>query len=186
MSKNCSACNTSVAVSESEKDLCKKIDVPLPSLCVDCSHQRRFAFRNERSYYKRNCDLTGKPIISIFAPDSPHKVYHRESWFSDAFNTVSYGRDIDFSRPFFEQLHELSLDVPWEHMVIVNCENCDYCNYILDSRNCYLSVRVDAEDAYYCYLAIKSKDCFDSYNIVECERCYECVDCTQTKDTKTD
>ncbi|MBU0627024.1 hypothetical protein KKG31_00015 [Patescibacteria group bacterium] len=36
----------------------KKYLIPAPTLCPDCRQQRRISFRNERSLYKRKCDLT--------------------------------------------------------------------------------------------------------------------------------
>jgi len=185
MSAICSQCQQAFTTSNGDKALYERLHVPVPKFCPECSHQRRFSFRNERKYYKRKCDLTGKEIVTIFAPESPYKVYQREAWFSDRYDPLSYGRDIDFSRPFFEQLKELSCAVPWEHMVIINSENCDYCNFVVNSRNCYLSVRVDAEDAYYCYLPFNgTKSCMDCYDVVGCELCYECVDCTNCRECK--
>jgi len=70
------------------------------------------SFRNERTYYQRSCDLTGKMVISLFHPESPHVVYNQDDWWSDKWDALSYGRDFDFSRPFFDQFHELKLAVP--------------------------------------------------------------------------
>lgn len=164
--------------STKEKELYEKLAVEEPTTCNFCSEQRRFAFRNELTCYKRTCDATGKNIVSIYSPDSPYTVYEREEWLSDRYNPLDYGREYDFSKGFFEQFKELSLAVPYEHMVIINSENCDYCNMIADSRNCYLSVRIIAEDVSYCFLVFgHSKDCIDCHSIESCELCYECIDC---------
>lgn len=150
------------------------------NISAEESERLRYSFRNERNYYKRKCDLTGKEIVSIYDPKGPYTVYNREDWFSDAYNPLEYGREFDFSRLFFDQFKELSLDVPYEHMVVINSENCDYCNFIVNSKNCYLSVRIDAEDVSYCQLAFNNtKDCIDCHTINACEQCYECIDSTR-------
>lgn len=184
MQRICRSCRSGFEAA-TDTLLYENLEVPPPTICTDCSHQRRFAFRNERAYYRRRCDLTGKEIVSIYDPKGPYTVYHREVWFSDRYDPLSYGREIDFSRPFFDQLKELSLAVPWEHMVLINCQNCDYCNYAINSKNCYLCVRTDSEDCYYCYLPFNgTRNCMDCYNIVGCELCYECIDCTSCRECR--
>jgi len=44
----------------------KKYAFPHPTLCPASRYQRRLSFRNERTYYQRSCDLTGKMVISLF------------------------------------------------------------------------------------------------------------------------
>lgn len=80
-----------------------KYSIPTPTLCPDCRQQRRILWRNERKLYKRNCDATGKQIISIYSPDKPYKVYDGKIWWSDSWDAMDYGRDFDFDRWFFEQ-----------------------------------------------------------------------------------
>jgi hypothetical protein len=128
--------------------------------------------------YRRTCDKTGRAIISAHHPKKAFPVYAIDVWWSDAYDPHAYGRDFDFSRPFFEQFKELSNTVPRAAAIVVNSENCDYTVFTLQSRNCFLSSRLaDSEDIYYTYLALKSRSCFDSYNLMECELCYESVDC---------
>lgn len=175
----CAECSTAFTITDFDRELYGRLQVPDPVICSLCSERLRFSFRNERHFYKRRSDLSGTDIITIYAPDTPYKVYHREEWFSDQYDPATHGRDIDFQRPFFEQLYDLSLAVPYEHMVIINSVNSDYCNFIVNSKNCYMSMRIDAEDVSYCYLAFgKSKDCIDCHTINACELCYECLDCT--------
>ena len=54
-----------------------------PSLCPDCRQQRRLAWRNERSLYKRTCDFSKKNIISMYSPDKFLKIYFNDIWWSD-------------------------------------------------------------------------------------------------------
>ncbi len=194
MQQTCNRCSAKFTLSDDELALLKKaspsydgtsIEIPLPQICSDCSAQQRFSFRNEFAYYKRKCDKTGENIISLYSPKSPYKVYKRDVWFSDAYDPLAYGRDVDFSRPFFDQLQELSVVVPYAHMVIINSENCDYCHMIVDSKNCYLSVRILAEDVAYCYVTMgPSRDCIDCHTVYKSELCYECIDCTDAFNCK--
>jgi Zn ribbon nucleic-acid-binding protein len=59
-------------------------------LCPECRQQRRLSFRNERNLYKRDCDATGKSIISIYSPDKPYKVYNQDFWWSDNWDAMDY------------------------------------------------------------------------------------------------
>lgn len=156
----------------------KRVSIPEPTFCAPCRRQRRYAFRNDRHLYKRKCDKTGRDIVSIHHPGTPFPVYAIDVWWTDAYDPLAYGRDFDFSRPFFEQFKELSLVVPRPASSVVNSENCDYTAFTLQSRNCFLTSRLmGSEDIYYSYLAIQSRSCFDCYDVNQCELCYECTDC---------
>lgn len=78
----------------------KKYLMPAPKLCPDCRQQRRLSFRNERNLYNRACDLCKKPIITIYSPDKKFTIYCRECWWSDKWDSLSYGKDFDFKRRF--------------------------------------------------------------------------------------
>ncbi len=185
----CGHCKINFQISDKEKEFLKKVaptiggkrfEIPEPKLCSECRRQRRYAFRNDRNLYKRKCDKTGKPIISVHHPKKPYPVYAIDVWWSDAYDPYSYGRDFDFSRPFFDQVKDLSDSVPRAACIVVNSENCDYTVFTLQCRNCFLSSRLaDSEDIYYTYLALNSRSCFDGYNLSKCELCYESIDCGQ-------
>lgn len=156
----------------------KKFTIPPPKECSECRFQRRLAFRNERHLYPRKCDLTGKPMIANFSPDKPHKVYSREAWWSDAWNALDYGRDFDFNKTFTEQFNELTRAVPQCNLITTNCENCDYANFFLNSRNSYLIFGgANDEDCLYGKYIVNSKDCVDNLAIYNGELCYECIAC---------
>ncbi|MBT4631543.1 hypothetical protein HOH67_00100 [Candidatus Peregrinibacteria bacterium] len=185
--KNCRQCNVQFELSELEKQFLEKVSpviagqkylIPEPTLCSVCRRQRRYSFRNDWNLYKRNCSKTGKGILSVFPADVKFPVYSQESWWSDEFDARDYGRDFDFSRPFFEQFAELQDVLPRVASMVVNSENCDYTAFTFKSRNCYLASRLaENEDIYYSYLVLKCNTCFDSYNLDTCELCYECIDC---------
>jgi hypothetical protein len=114
-----------------------KYQIPTPTLCPEERERRRLAFRNERNLYRRTCDFSGKPIISIYSPDKPFKVYDQKIWRGDERNPLDYGKDYDFSKTFTENFKELMNAVPLPTLVNLNAENSEYCNWSFGNRNCY-------------------------------------------------
>ncbi|PIR48590.1 hypothetical protein COU80_02670 [Candidatus Peregrinibacteria bacterium CG10_big_fil_rev_8_21_14_0_10_55_24] len=160
--------------------------IPPPTQCFSCRQARRLAYRNERHLYHRSCDLTRKDILSIYSPDKPTKVYEHSAWWSDKWDPLSYGRDFDFSRPFFEQFFELQTAVPRINVNNMDCENSDFCNFSVQNRNCYLLFgALENQDSFYSNRILYCKDCCDCSGIEKCELCYECNDsqrCYQCRD----
>lgn len=178
MNKLCKNCGVKFILSEKEKTFYAKLDVPSPTLCSDCRMQRRYAFRNERVMYKRKCDGTGQDVISIYSPDKPFKAYTSDYWWSDKWDPMEFGRDFDFSRPFFEQFYEFQKQVPRLYAMVINSVNCTYTNMAGDNKNCYLLFASENdEDCYYSKLAQHCRDCIDCSYIYDSELLYECVNC---------
>lgn len=189
ISKPCCNCSSPFTITEADRHLLDKISpvlngkaypIPDPTLCPDCRRQRRLAFRNERSFHRRTCDFCKKQIIAVYPQESEYTVYCRECWWSDHWDPLSFGRPYDFNRPFFDQYFELCNAVP--HLAIHNdgtSENCEYVNYGMNNRSCYLSLCAFSEDIYYSHGAFKSRNCIDCIKVVESELCYECIDCSK-------
>lgn len=184
--KNCKKCAQPFEVTDQDRAFYdkvspvfngKKFQIPEPTYCPDCRQQRRMSFRNERNLYHRKCDLTNKEIISMYSADKPFKVYDRTVWWSDKFNPVEYGREFDFSRPFFDQFHELFKAVPRMALNNKEAENSEYCNFALENKNCYLIfTSARCENTYFSNRVFKTKDCSDLSNTEESELCYEVID----------
>ncbi len=186
---NCLQCSASFIVSDADRAFLdkvtpvfdgKKFPIPDPTLCPDCRQQRRITHINEFNLYKRKCDLSGKAIIADIHPSAPYKVYDQEVWYSDKWDPMEYGRDFDFSRPFFEQYHELTLAVPHFNLFTGYQYdiNCDYTNYAGKNKDCYLIFDADENrDCWYCYSLNGSMDTMDCYRTRLMELCYECIDC---------
>lgn len=183
--RKCKIRGEEFVITQWEQEFLKKFDVPLPTLCPEERLRRRLAYRNERKIYKDTCDLTGKSIISLYSPDKPYKVYSQEAWWSDDFDAKEYGRDFDFNRPFFNQFHELQLEVPRLSLMNTKAENSEYCNITTSNKNCYLVFGGDFnEDCMYGVFSMHSKNCFDMYWSHNCELCYEMVDCDSCYNSK--
>lgn len=176
-SKVCKNCQSTFQITDSDELFLNKIDLLSPTLCPDCRQQRRISYRNERKFYKRLCGLSGKEIISIYSPDKPCKVYGIEDWWSDKWDGLSYGRDFDFTRPFFEQFEELSVLVPRPAMVNMFNENSLYTNHSAYNKNCYMCMNTGwSEDCMYtANYSIYNKNCMDCVALNSGELCYYCT-----------
>ncbi len=188
---SCGECTRSFAISKADRAFYARMDVPEPTLCPDCRMQRRMAFRNEHNLFRRTCDATGKQIISIYPQSVEFPVYHQDFWWSDKFDPFVYGQNIDFSRPFFEQIAELQKKVPRLALTVRNCENCEYVNNEEGDKNCYMVFAgAFCEDCYFCRFVLNSRDCMDCLNTSRSELCYECINvfdsyhCREAQDLK--
>jgi len=150
-----------------------KFSIPTPTLCPDCRQKRRLSFRNERNLYKRDCDATGKQIISIYSPDKPYKVYSQDIWWWDSWDALDYWKNFDFSRSFFEQFSELLEEVPRCSILNKNSQNSDYTNICANNKDCYMLVESsDNENCLFSYWIQNCNKCIDSNFSSKCEVCY--------------
>lgn len=185
MTQTCTHCSNSFDISDEDLSYYQKVSpiyngqiyqIPPPKLCPDCRRQRRFTYRNESSLYYRTCDFTKVKILAMYPADAPFPVYSPEVWFGDKWDARTYGRDFDFNRPFFEQFKELRDSVPHLSLVSSGNENCDFCNIVGWSKNCYLCYgSIECENCYY-GSPFKCKDSADSLILRNSELCLECVD----------
>ncbi|MFA6305437.1 MAG: hypothetical protein WC651_01760 [Candidatus Gracilibacteria bacterium] len=184
--KICKICSQNFEITQEDLDFLEKISpvfngekyqIPPPTLCPDCRHQRRQIWRNERTLYKRKCDATGKSIISVYSEEKPFPVYGNEYWYSDKWDALDHGRDVDFDKTFFEQFKELMHVVPQLSRSAVGNENCDYVTQCGWCKNCYLIFEADFdENCMYSNYLYDSKSCVDMLTATKCELCYECID----------
>src|SRR3989344_1136328 len=183
-------CKADFTIEPDDFGFYEKIKVPSPTFCPECRYIRRLLDRNEYNFYKRKCDATGKDIISIYRPDAPFPVYDQTYWKSDAFDAHIYGRDFDFSRPFFEQYEELRRTVP--HLALVNSRSVksDYTNQSQDNKERYMLVTSGSnekcmygnwcQNSYYIgdsSMVFKSEFCYECVNVARCSKCIWCRDC---------
>jgi len=178
ITKDCKNCQKPFSIEPEDQDFYKKMDVPAPTRCWHCRQARRLAVRNDVSLYKGKCAATGKDIISMYAPDSEYKVYDQEYWWSDSWDSKDYGRDYDFSRPFFEQFDELKKAVPRNALISIEADNSYFANYAFRNKNCYLIHTADEnEDCMYLRPADRNFNCCDCAYTYDSHQCFECTDC---------
>jgi len=195
--RTCQNCEEDFAIEPEDFQFYGKIGVPAPTWCPDCRLQRRLAFRNERALYKRPCELCGKDTISRYDPDKGIHNYCGECWWSDKWDPTSYGRDYDFSRPFFAQFRELLKDVPQFNLITLynTLVNSNFTNMNHYLKNCYYLFNADYDER--CMYGEEVEHCadcvdvtmlestqlaYESLNCVKCYQTYYSVDCEGSHD----
>jgi len=92
MQKICKQCSGSYELLDSDIDLYKKVspvfdgkkyEFPSPEICPDCRFISKGIFRNEHNYYRTKSSMSGKSLISVYAPDRPYKVYSYDEWWGE-------------------------------------------------------------------------------------------------------
>lgn len=173
--RNCQNCKKDFTIEQDDADFYGKIKVPYPTWCPECRLVRRMVFQNERTLYKRECDLCKEMKIMAFPADAARPVYCSSCWWSDKWDPTKYAQEYDFSRPFFEQWKELSLKVPAMGLnnILSTMANSDYCSICSYLKNCYLCFNSDYdEDCMYSTYLEQSKRCLDMSMSMLCEMCY--------------
>ena len=188
--KTCTLSGQEFPIFESEKKLLEKLQLtiwwklitfPLPTICPEERQRRRNAYRNLKTLYHDQCDLTGKKIISRFHPDMNLTVYANDARSSDGWESKDYGIDINEKTSVLSHITTLLHTTPYQDLLgsLSNvANNAIYTNGTADVQDCYLVF--DAHDVEkWCYVTRWS----DSKEIVDClrcshsELCYECVNC---------
>jgi hypothetical protein len=173
----CKTCEKEFEIRPEDNIFYEQVKTLPPLHCPDCRAMRRLAFRNERTFYKRPCDLCQKDMISLYTKDGPYTVYCNECWWSDKWDPKSFAKDYDPNKNFFEQYSELQKKVPRLSLMNFNAVRTEYANGTSDNKDCYLIFAGEYnEDCMYSRLVQKCKGCVDCAFIHASELCYECVD----------
>jgi len=176
--RKCKNCKKDFLIESEDFNFYEKIKVLPPTWCSDCRQRRRYAWRNERTLYRRDCDLCGKSTVTIYSPNKSYKVYCNECWWGDDWDPATYGRDFDFNRSFFEQFAELQREVPRMALLNKRSVNSEYTNHSGDNKDVYLSfISFNGENIMHSNWIHQSRDCVDCSFIYEKgERLYETGD----------
>ncbi|MBI4253202.1 hypothetical protein HY623_03450 [Candidatus Uhrbacteria bacterium] len=175
----CQNCKQSFIIEPEDFAFYEKMNVPPPTWCPECRLIRRLAFDNLRTIYSGGrCVKCEKGIITSLPPNTERTVYCNTCWWGDSWDGFEYGRDVDFDKPFLQQVKELMAVVP--QMARANDEptlvNSDYTMNVGHLKNCYLVFHADFdEDCAYCDTIDGVKDSLDCSRLSGCELCYECV-----------
>lgn len=174
--KVCQNCKENFIIEPEDFIFYEKIKVPPPTFCPHCRFVRRMIWRNERSLYKRKCDMCEKNIISMYDENAISPVYCPECYKSDNWGAETYAKDYDFNKPLFEQFDNLLKIIPrvslYTHGENINCE---FTNIISGVKDVYLafSVILNSEFVYYSSNIDAAKQIVDSYNVTNSELLYE-------------
>ena len=178
MQKICPVTKKEFRVRDQDLEFYKKMDVPIPVYHPLERRRQRMAFRNQQFLHKRKCSWTGQLMVSQYPDGVRFPVIKNDIWYSDQYDPLAYGQDIDWDRPLMDQFYELQSKIP-RLCVIQEGEviNSQYTQAAANNKNCYLLFSSNMnEDCLYGSSVVSSKNCMDGYRNIECELCYECVD----------
>ncbi len=181
--KQCQNCKNDFTIEPEDFTFYEKIKVPPPTFCPECRTVRRLTWRNEMSLFKRKCDAPGHDeiLISFLHPDEKLVVYDGKAWWGDGWDPLSYGREYDFSKSFFEQWRDLRNSIPLQALSNINATNSDYCNVSEGSKDSYMvSGTWKVERLMYSNRVSDDKDSSDLYIVHRSELCYEDVLCSDS------
>lgn len=177
MQKNCKTCKKDFEIRDEDLVFYEQIKVSLPNHCPDCRTIRRLAFRNERTLYKRPCDLCKKDGVSLYPAGTAFPVYCHRCWWSDEWDPLAFGMDWNQDKSFLDQFSELKNKIPRIGLLVIDSINSDYTNNAEDNKNCYLLFAAgNNEDCMYGRLIQRCKNSIDCDFLYDSELCYECVD----------
>ncbi len=71
----CESCTKNYRIIPNEFSFYKRLEIPLPHLCPDCRHARRFAARGPNMLFSRTCSNCSTPIQTSYSPDRPEILY---------------------------------------------------------------------------------------------------------------
>ena len=177
----CQNCKQNFVIEPEDFSFYDNIKVHPPTFCPECRTVRRLCWRNEMSLYRRKCDAPGhnETIISIYRPESKLVVYDLEYWWSDKWDSMSFGSEYDFQKPFFKQWQELRDRFPLQSLSNSKATNSEYCNVAEESRDSYMaSGSWNIERTFYSNRISSIKDSADLYVVNRSELCYDDVICT--------
>lgn len=178
--KKCQNCHSTFVIAPEDFEFYAKVAVPPPTFCPACRMQRRMAYRNERTLYKRNCDKCGKSMICGYPKQTAFPLYCTTCWWGDSWDPMNYGAEYDSSKPFLVQWKELQNRVPRPYLNNLAASamlNSEYTNCAGELKNCYLVYGASRdEDCAYSHYTNDSKYCFDMLYCLKSEQCYDCLD----------
>ena len=174
----CQNCKKDFTIEQGDFNFYEKMQVPAPSWCPECRLIRRWSFTNTWSLFWRNCDNCKERTMSIYPPEDKIKVFCPKCWWSDSWDGTEYAMDYDSSRPFLEQVKELSDKTPYVALesLYTSLKNSDYSNALAWCKDCYQIFWADyCESVYYSSILNTLKFSADCLRGFFSELCYECI-----------
>lgn len=180
--KQCQNCKQEFIIEPDDFAFYKKLKVPPQTWCPDCRMQRKLIFRNERTLYKNKCKKCKKDLISMYHEESPMTVYCRDCWFSDSWNPMEYGKEMDFPQNFISQFKNLFFAVPVTNLWHTQSVDSEYTNFTAKNRDCYLIFGgKENENIRYARNTSITKDSQDLFGCSHLELSYENVQCENSQ-----
>lgn len=176
--KICGNCKNEFQITSEEFNMYEKVGIEIPIICFFCRVKLHLSFWLFGKFRKGKSDLSGDGLITVLPEKTRYPIYTLAEWYTDKWDPMDYGQEYDPSKSFFDQLKELQEKIPHPHQNGSKNTNCDWCDDVWNSKNCYLSRSMEeCEDLYYSYRNIKVKNSIDATVSFSCEKCYDISDC---------
>jgi len=180
--RQCQNCKQDFVIEPEDFDFYEKMKVPSPTFCPECRLRRKLIFRNERTFYKNKCRKCGKDFISMYQGKSPMTVYCHDCWYSDSWNPMDYGKEMDFSKSFVSQFKDLFYSVPVVNLWHPQSVNSEYTNFSAKNKDCYIAFGgKESENLRYAGNTSFTKDSQDLFNCGHLELSYENIYCNNSQ-----
>ena len=174
----CEHCGNEFTITDGELSLYKKNDIELPMQCFFCRIKLYLSFWMFGKFRKGKSDLSGEGLITVLPEKNRYPIYTLTEWYSDKWDAMDYGLEYDSNLPFFDQLQKLQEKTPHPHQNGSKNTNCDWCDDVWNSKNCYLARSMEeCEDLMYSYRNLKVKNSIDVSVCYNSEKCYDSLDC---------
>lgn len=164
-------------------DYYKSSRVPLPTLSPAERLRRRMSYANTHALFKIPSAYSGKTILAVYPPGTPYRVYEHQAWYSDAWDPMSFGGDLNEKESILGQLLKLKLSVPRPNLYTDSSNiNSEYSNTSRNLKDCYLTFSTfGGENLYYfdCCTGKDSIQCMSLFNGDTCFRAASSADCYQ-------
>jgi hypothetical protein len=129
-------------------------------------------------FRKGKSDLSGDNLITILPEKTRYPIYTLLEWHSDKWDAMDYGQDYNPNELFFKQFQELQEKVPHPHQSGSKNIDCDWCDDVWNSKNCYLSRSMEeCEDQLYAYRVLRGRSCVDLTVCFDVEKCFDSIYC---------
>jgi hypothetical protein len=185
--RKCLQCNLDFEVLDNDIEFFKRFQVPPPKMCPDCRRQRRYAFANYTTLFKRECNAPNhhEKLISSIPENTKFPVYDFEYYWHGERDLYINSIDFDFNKSFMKQFQELFLVSPQPALTRdPTSVNSDYTNYGIQLKNCYYTFGgINSEDIIFSVWPLYTKNSLDmlipkntdfSYEGVFPDGCYNC------------
>ncbi|HUC88420.1 MAG TPA: hypothetical protein VMR49_00085 [Candidatus Paceibacterota bacterium] len=175
----CFQCKLDFEISENDIDFFKRFQVPPSKMCPDCRRQRRFAFINYTTLFKRKCDAPNhnEKVISSIPEGTGFPVFDFDYyWYGDRDWFIN-GRNFDFNESFLKQFKELFMISPQPALTRDPASiNSDYASYGAQLKNCYYTFGgINVENTMFSVWPMSTKDSLDLLISVNNNLLYEGV-----------
>lgn len=165
-------------VSDQEEEYCRSQNIPLPNISPIERIRAVTSFDNCLHLYNGQCAWTKESILTTLPPELGHITYNPDVFIGSEWDPLSYGRDYDFSRPFFDQFTDLFqlVPLPSRFLTLSTLENSDFVNGVTGAKNCYLIFNcTTCEDCLFSRVLNQCKNVLDSIGVQNSELCYGCT-----------